>query len=282
MACLVLNPEQEKYFDYTSVEISDAEYTAYQNLVYEVAGISLKEKKKPLLTGRLSKRLRYHRIRNYTDYLQLVKNNKQELQMMIDLISTNETSFFREEKHFDFLANYVRNLDPRRGPFRIWSAACSSGMEAYTTAMVMAESGVKFPWEILGTDISTRILEKATQALYPLDAANRIPQNYLKKYCRKGVRDMSGYMLIDKALRAKTTFRYMNLNEQPWPDVGLFDVIFLRNVMIYFDKPTKQRLISNIVQRLKSDGYLFVGHSENLLGIPVNLKTIQPSVYRKI
>ena len=278
----MLDSKQEKYFDYTSVKLSDAEFNAYQDLVYEVAGISLKDKKKPLLTGRLSKRLRYHKIPNYTDYLKLVQNDAHELQMMIDLVSTNETSFFREEKHFHFLENYVKNLDPRRGPFRIWSAACSSGMEAYTTAMVMAESGVKFPWEILGTDISTRIVEKARKALYPIDAANRIPPNYLKKYCRKGVRDMSGYMLIDKKLRASAKFQYMNLNDQPWPDVGLFDVIFLRNVMIYFDKPTKQRLISNIVQRLKHDGYLFVGHSENLLGIPTTLKTVQPSVYRKI
>lgn len=278
----MFNPEQEKYFDYTSVVITDKEFNDYKELVYDVAGISLKDKKKPLLTGRLSKRLRYHKIRNYTDYLKLVNDNTHELQMMIDLVSTNETSFFREEKHFHFLENYVKNLSPQRGLFRIWSAACSSGMEAYTTAMVMAEADVKFPWEILGTDISTRILEKAQKALYPLDAANRIPQNYLKKYCLKGVRDMSGYMLMDKKLRAATSFRYMNLNEQPWPDVGLFDVIFLRNVMIYFDKPTKQRLISNIVQRLKSDGYLFVGHSENLLGIPTTLKTVQPSVYRKI
>ena len=278
----MLNPEQEKYFDYTSIGITDAEYGAYKELVYKVAGISLKEKKKPLLTGRLSKRLRYHRIRNYTDYLELVKGDKHEMQMMIDLVSTNETSFFREEKHFHFLENHVKNLEPCRGSFRIWSAACSSGMEAYTTAMIMAETDVKFHWEILGTDISTRILKKAKQALYPVDAANRIPQNYLKKYCRKGVRDMSGYMLIDKKLRSTATFRYMNLNEQPWPDIGLFDVIFLRNVMIYFDKPTKQRLINNMVQRLKSGGYLFVGHSENLLGIPTALKTVQPSVYRKV
>lgn len=278
----VLNQDKEKYFDYTSVVITDAEFDAYKDLVYEVAGISLKDKKKPLLTGRLSKRLRHYKIRNYSDYLDLVRGDGRELQMMIDLVSTNETSFFREEKHFDFLENYVKNLDPRRGPFRIWSAACSSGMEAYTTAMVMDNSDVSFAWEILGTDISTRIIEKARNALYPLDAANRIPAHYLKKYCLKGVRDMSGFMLVNKTLRAKATFRYMNLNDQPWPDVGLFDVIFLRNVMIYFDKPTKQKLISNIITRLKSDGYLFVGHSENLLGIPTTLKTVQPSIYRKI
>ncbi len=278
----MLNYGKEKYFDYTSVSISDAEYEAYQALVYEVAGISLKQKKKPLLTGRLSKRLRHYQIKSYTNYLELVKEDAHELQMMIDLVSTNETSFFREEKHFNFLENYVKNLDPRRGPFRIWSAACSSGMEAYTTAMVMDNADIRFQWEILGTDISTRILEKARKALYPLDAANRIPQHYLKKYCLKGVRDMSGFMLMDKKIRSKATFKYMNLNEQPWPDIGLFDVIFLRNVMIYFDKPTKQKLISNIVTRLKSDGFLFVGHSENLLGIPTTLKSVQPSIYRKI
>lgn len=278
----MLYPEPEGYFDYTSVPVTDREFHAFKKLVSEVTGISLKEKKKPLLTGRLSKRLRHYQIKSYSEYLELVKTNSHELQMMIDLVSTNETSFFREEKHFHFLENYVKRLDPRRGPFRIWSAACSSGMEAYTTAMVMAESDVGFQWDILGTDISTRVLEKAKKALYPLDTASRIPQHYLKKYCLKGIRDMSGFMLIDKKLRAKTSFRYMNLNEQAWPDIGLFDVIFLRNVMIYFDKPTKQRLVSNIAQRLKSDGYLFVGHSENLLGIPTTLKSMQPSIYRKI
>ncbi|MDH5767117.1 MAG: SAM-dependent methyltransferase, partial [Gammaproteobacteria bacterium] len=171
----MLNPEHEKYFDYTSVKLTDKEFDAYQNLVYEVAGISLKDKKKPLLTGRLSKRLRHYKIDNYSDYLSLLKDDPRELQMMIDLVSTNETSFFREQKHFDFLDNYVRNLDPRRGPFRIWSAACSSGMEAYTTAMIMDNAELKFSWEILGTDISTRILSRATKALYPVDVANRIP-----------------------------------------------------------------------------------------------------------
>ena len=111
----MLNPDNEQYFDYTSVKLTDTEYECFKELVYDVAGISLKEKKKPLLTGRLSKRLRYHKIRNYTDYLKLVKEESHELQMMIDLVSTNETSFFREEKHFHFLENYVKNLDPRRG-----------------------------------------------------------------------------------------------------------------------------------------------------------------------
>jgi len=278
-----LNPEKiaGEYFDYTSVKITDKEFVNYRDLVYEVAGISLQDKKKPLLTGRLSKRLRYHEIRNYTDYLEVVKNDKKELQMMIDLVSTNETSFFREEKHFHFLEDMVSKMKTRREPFAIWSAACSSGMEAYTTAMVMAELNPGFSWDIFGTDISQRILVKARKGLYPIDAANRIPGKYLKKYCRKGVRDMTGTFLIDKKLRAKTRFEYINLNADSWPSIGPFDVIFLRNVMIYFDAPTKKRLIHNMVQRLKPEGYLFLGHSESLLGMSSELNTIQPAVYQK-
>lgn len=278
----MLNPGPGQLFDYSAVSITDAEYKAYKRLVYELAGIALKDKKKPLLTGRLAKRLRYHDIRNYTDYLQLVNDDHQELQMMIDLVSTNETSFFREKSHFDFLERHVRQFRQAGGSFRIWSAACSSGMEAYSAAMVLTEAGTIPQWEILGTDISTRILEKARRALYPLDAAKPVPTAYLKKYCLKGVRKMSGYMLIEKSLRDTVKFKYLNLNDPHWPELGIFDVIFLRNVMIYFDMPTKQRLVNRIVQKLKRGGYLFVGHSENLLGIPTSLAPVQPSIYQKL
>lgn len=278
----MLEQERKEYFDYTSVKISDAEYNMYKDLIYQVAGISLQDKKKPLLTGRLSKRLRFHSIRNYGDYLELVKQDNKELQMMIDLVSTNETSFFREEKHFDFLHNLLTGMSDRTEPFRVWSAACSSGQEAYTTAMVIDNAKVRFRWEIVGTDISQRILRSARKALYPIGAADRIPREYLVKYCRKGVRDMTGTFLINKELRDKASFQYMNLNAEKLSDLGTFDVIFLRNVMIYFDTPTKHRLVNNMVQRLKPGGYLLIGHSESLLGVKAPVKSIQPAVYQKV
>ncbi|MDH5180553.1 MAG: SAM-dependent methyltransferase [Gammaproteobacteria bacterium] len=277
----MLEKEREQYFDYTSVSISDAEYLAYKKLIYEVAGISLHDKKKPLLTGRLSKRLRFHSIKTYTEYLELVKQNSHELQMMIDLVSTNETSFFREEKHFEFLQELLPTMKNRVEPFRVWSAACSSGQEAYTTAMVIDNVGVNFKWDIVGTDISTRILAAARKALYPINAADRIPREYLVKYCRKGVRDMTGTFLIDKNIRSKVKFEYINLNAEPWPNFGEFDVIFLRNVMIYFDAPTKNTLVNKMVERLKPGGYLFIGHSESLLGIKAKLKSVRPAIYQK-
>jgi len=125
-------------------------------------------------------------------------------------------------------------------------------------------------------------LVKARKGLYPLDVSKRIPEKYLKKYCRKGVRDMTGTFLVDKKLREKTRFEYINLNGEKWPNIGTFDVIFLRNVMIYFDAPTKKRLIENMVDRLKPNGILFLGHSESLLGMSSALKTIQPAVYQKL
>jgi len=273
--------ESDRYFDYTSVKVTEDEFNELRDLIYDVAGISLQDRKKTLVSGRLSKRLRYHRLTTYTAYIDLVKSNHKELEMMINLVSTNETYFFRENAHFDFLASDILPSIPRTEHFRVWSAASSSGEEAYTTAMVIAHANLGFSWEIFGTDISTRILETAKQGLYPITAADKIPTEYLKKYCRKGVREMTGTMLIDKELRSNTSFQYMNLNDPPWPNIGTFNVIFLRNVMIYFDKETKKQLVLNVIQRLKPGGYLFLGHSESLLGIEHNLITVRPATYRK-
>lgn len=265
-----------------SVSISDPEYDAFRKLIHGLAGIKLGTGKRSLVCSRLSKRLRHYGLDSYSEYLALVNDpaGGEERQIMVDLLTTNETYFFREPRHFDFLREEVLPNAPPSKHWRIWSAASSSGEEAYTLAMLLAESVGLNNWEILGSDISQRVLERARRALYPLDAVDRIPRELLFKYCLKGVRTQSGYFSIDKRLRNKVSFQSVNLM-QALPDIGVFDVIFLRNVMIYFDRETKRELVKRLVPRLRPGGYLFIGHSESLNGMCGDLKLLRPSIYQK-
>jgi chemotaxis protein methyltransferase CheR len=201
------------------------------------------------------------------------------MQMAVDLLTTNETFFFREPKHFDFLRE---NVLPgwNTGPRRVWSAASSSGEEAYTLAMVIAEHAPTDAWEIIGTDISTRVLEKARSGHYPIDRAKNIPNTYLTKYCLKGAGSQEGTFIVGKHLRVRAKFMHFNLKSD-LTSLGIFDVIFLRNVLIYFDMQTKQHVVSRLIRQLKPGGYLMVGHSESLNGVTNDVCMVVPSVYRK-
>lgn len=259
------------------------EFLWIQEYLYKETGIVLNDSKHTLVTGRLGKRLRYHGFSSYSEYFRLfgTLGFEQETSMAIDLLTTNETYFFREPKHFDFLTQHFFSEHPAGRPLRFWSAASSSGEEAYTLAMLAAEFSKTQQWEIIGTDISSRVLEKARSALYPINAAEKIPTPLLKKYCLKGNGEYDGFLLIESALRSRVKFMHVNLNDT-LPDLGRFDVIFLRNVMIYFDMPTKQRLLGRIQQHLQPGGYLFTSHSESLTGIKTELTLVSPSIYRKI
>ena len=262
--------------------INDKEFGQFQNLIYKIAGISLSPAKKPLVSGRLAKRLREHRLENYGDYFKLLNSGEHpdEIQTAVDLLTTNETYFFREAKHFDFLRQNILAHHNSGAPFRVWSAASSSGQEAYTTAMVLADCLGEQPWEVVASDISTRVLERARTGHYPLEQARHIPKNYLNKYCLKGIGSKDGTFLIDRSLRSRVNFRQVNLNST-LPKLGEFDLIFLRNVMIYFDEDTKRQVVRRIMGQLKSGGHLLIGHSESLNGIVNEMKMLMPSVYRK-
>ena len=264
----------------TNINISASEFAQFQKLIFQIAGISLSEAKKLLLVGRLSKRLKHLGLPRFTDYYKYVtdKANQAELQTMVDLLTTNETYFFREPKHFEFLRN--RAQQSRTGSFRVWSAASSSGEEAYSMAMVLADVLGAGSWEVIGTDISTRVLNKAQGGHYPIERIDGIPPALLKKYCLKGMRDQAGTLLIIRELRERVRFLYSNLMT-PRKDLGMFDVIFLRNVMIYFDNDTKRKVIANLLPFLKADGHFIVGHSESLNGLTNELMPIQPTVYRR-
>lgn len=261
--------------------LSDQDFGEFQRLLYRLAGISLSPAKKALVCGRLAKRLKHHSLDSYRDYLRLLTSGREpeELQTALDLLTTNETYFFREPKHFEFLQQILAERRPG-APFRVWSAACSSGEEPFSIAMLLADRLGEAPWEILASDISTRVLERARSGLYAMERAQHIPQRYLKEYCLRGVGSQDGRFLIDRRLRARVNFRQINLNET-LPQLGEFDVVFLRNVMIYFDTDTKARVVQRIAATLKRGAHLLIGHSESLNGVTDALAVVRPSVYRK-
>lgn len=263
--------------------ITNQEFSRFQALIYKIAGIQLSDAKKVLVVGRLTRRLKYYGMSNFSQYYQLVTSREEggELQTMVDLLTTNETYFFREPKHFEFLAGELLPKVKPGAPYAIWSAACSSGEEPYTLAMVLAEKlGMNAPWQITASDISTAVLARAQTGHYPMERTEGIPQDYLRKYCLKGVRSEAGTLLINRALRERVNFRQINLTT-PLPDIGPFDVIFLRNVMIYFDMETKRQVVANLMTKLKPGGHFIVGHSESLNGITDKLLTVKPTIYRK-
>ena len=268
---------------FANADITAAEFAKFQALIYKIAGISLADSKKVLVAGRLSKRLKQHGLASFSEYYRLVTSGQanDELQMMVDLLTTNETYFFREQQHFDYLADEILPTHPAGTPFNIWSAAASSGEESYTMAMVLAEHfGVEGNWQVTGTDISERVLAQARTGVYPMQRAQGIPPEYLKRYCLKGVRAQEGMLLIDQALRKHVRFVHANLN-QKLPELGPFDVIFLRNVMIYFDNDTKREVVARLVRQLKRGGYFIVGHSESLNGLTEELQAVKPTIYIK-
>ncbi|MBB1268337.1 protein-glutamate O-methyltransferase CheR [Shewanella sp. SR44-3] len=263
------------------LSLSDKEFTLFQNMIYDIAGINLSSNKKALVSSRLAKRVKHFGLKSYSQYFELLKSKAHnEHQIAIDLLTTHETFFFREPKHFDFLRDKITpNWDAC--PHRVWSAASSSGEEAYTLAMVLAEYATNKNWEIIGTDISTQILERARSAHYAIERADNIPKQYLSKYCLKGVGHQEGTFIMSSDIRKKVQFIHANLKDN-LSHLGSFEVIFLRNVLIYFDVKTKQQVVSQLLKQLKPKGYFIVGHSESLNGVVDSLKAVVPSVYQKI
>ncbi|KFE69462.1 CheR family methyltransferase [Hyalangium minutum] len=269
-------------------ELSDRVFYSYRRLIYQEAGIYLGPHKKALLMGRLSRRLRELGI-SFGAYLHQVEEDAIERARMLEAICTHETRFFREPRHFDFLEREVLprwvsqgGTDSGGKQVRIWSAGCSSGEEAFSLAMVLryhlpAEEG--WTIEILATDLSTRILERARQTLWPLDRATEIPTRYLKAFMLRGTGSQEGVMKAGPELRPLVQFQRVNLNEESLPVLGRFDLLFCRNVFIYFDAASKARAVDRLVGRLASKGYFFVGHAESLGAVTHRLQLVQPTIY---
>lgn len=260
--------------------LSEREFQLFRDLIFRVAGIHMSDAKRPLVAGRLARRLRDADWDSYGAYFRHLQDDHAERQTAVDLLTTNETYFFRESKHFDFLRDTILPSLRERGPVRIWSAACSNGAEAYSIAMTMAQELGQRPWEVLASDISTRVLEQARAGRYPSADFDDIPPALLQKYCLRGVGHNEGASIIVPALRARLRFRQINLN-QSLPALGEFDVIFLRNVMIYFSHETKCEVVRRLQALLRPGGWLIVSHSESLNRVSTALKMVQPSIYRK-
>ena len=265
-----------------TVAISDPEFARFQRFIFDAAGISLSSSKKALVSGRLAKRLQHCGLDSYGAYFQLLSSGQapDEVQTAVDLLTTNETYFFREIKHFDFLREQALDAAKRSQPFRVWSAASSTGEEAYSIAMVLADCLTSTPWEVLGSDISSRVLLGAAAGHYSQERARHIPPAYLRRYCLKGTGAHAGTLLIDRNLRSKVRFTQVNLNAA-LPQLGSFDLIFLRNVMIYFNDETKRQVVARVLSLLKPGGHFCVGHSESLNGITQAVQPLAPSIYRK-
>jgi chemotaxis protein methyltransferase CheR len=263
------------------IDISDSEFAQFQRFIYDAAGITLPDTKKALVSGRLAKRLAACQVASYGDYFKVLKSGKSptEQQTAVDLLTTNETYFFREPKHFEFLQKQVTAVRKPGTPFRVWSAASSSGEEAYSIAMLL-EDCIPGQWDVLGSDISGRVLERARAGHYSTDRLSHLPPAYLRRFCLKGMGDQDGTMLIERRLREKVRFQRINLNAT-LPQVGAFDMIFLRNVLIYFNGKTKRDVVGRVLGALKPDGFLLIGHSESLVEVTDAVEALAPSIYRK-
>ena len=270
---------------HTQAAISDREFACFQRLIHELAGIHLSDAKKQLVFGRLRNRVTQLGLGSFEEYYLLLKGSAQasERQMLVDLLTTNETYFFREPRHFDILREEILPQRESSRIFRIWSAACSSGEEPYSLAMMLADQlGLSrtISWEIVASDISQRVLDKARTGHYPMQRIDGIPQSYLQKYCLKGTGAHAGTLLIDAPLRERVRFERINLNET-LPRMGRFELVFLRNMLIYFQADTKEQIVRRVVDQLEPGGWLIVGQSETLKSIDERLVQHSPSVYRR-
>ena len=264
-------------------EVSDQDMLLFQQLFKQYIGLHLPLSKKALLQSRLSHRLNELGLRGLAQYHRLISDadGAEERQRAIDLITTNETYFFREQSHFDFLTRELLPLWRDQAHLRIWSAASATGEEAYSLAMLLDNHRPAGSWSVFGSDISTRVLRFARRALYPMARGQNIPRTYLRRYCLLGTGEYEGHFLVQADLRAKVEFAQRNLTALHEHDDGLYDLIFLRNVIIYFDCDTKLQVLRDVIARLRPGGYLIVGHSESLHGMALDLLMHSPSIYRR-
>lgn len=274
------------------MELTDAEFNRLSSFLQDKLGIKLPEAKRTMLSGRLSKRLRLLGMDSFSAYCDFVfspKGQESELIPMMDTVTTNKTDFFREPGHFDYLTRVVlpKFLSRGRRLCRVWSAGCSTGEEPYTLVMVLNEfqrSQIpgSFNFEIIATDISTRVLDQAKRAVYSEDKVVPVPPEYQKRYLMRGKGENRGMVRVSPEYRGKVRFGRLNFMHQDFRIPNTQQVIFCRNVLIYFDKPTQEAVINRLCQYLEPGGYLFLGHSESIMGYNVPLEQEAPTVHRRV
>lgn len=266
--------------------LSTDEFQLFKDLVYQEVGISLSENKQSLIVSRLSKRVRELALSSYQAYYDFVvsRENPKELTKLLDLISTNKTDFFREPGHFDFLRDHIVPTLASQKSIRIWCSASSTGEEPYTIAMTLwdaIDQPTQWNCKILASDISTRVLEKAAKGIYEDERVQSLPSDLVRRHFLRGKGEQHGFVKIKPLLSKMITFRRINLMDEAFPIRSPLDVIFCRNVMIYFDRPTQAKLMAKFNRYLKPGGYLFIGHSESLQWIEHPFSYVAPTIYQK-
>jgi chemotaxis protein methyltransferase CheR len=273
--------------------MAEGDFSRLSQFIYQVCGIKITPAKKVMIESRLSSRLRklgMQKFREYIDYLFSDRGMEEELVTMIDIVTTNKTDFFREPAHFDYLrekavpALIQQHEAGIRRKLRVWSAGCSTGEEPYTLAMVLREFGDYcrgFDFEIMATDISTRVLQTAALAIYDEEKVVPVPPQMKKKYLLRGKGDRQGRVRIIPELRETISFRRLNFMEEDFGIKERMDIIFCRNVIIYFDRVTQEKLLRRFCEHLVPGGYVFMGHSETLNGMNVPLVSVAPTTYRR-
>ena len=273
------------------VELTAESFARFANFITAELGIKMPESKFEMVRGRLSRRVRDLKMENleqYADYF-FAYANSEEREHLINAITTNKTDFFREKEHFDFLCGVVlpaasQDLVRTAERFKVWSAGSSSGEEAYTLSMLLADYGsrhIGFDFAILGTDVSTKVLTAASRGIYQEAQVAPVPPEFRKRYLLRSHSKLKAVVRVAPELRKKVSFHQLNFMDDDYRIKDIFHAVFFRNVMIYYDRPTQEAVINKICRHLAPGGYLFVGHSESIAGLDVPVKAVKTSVYRK-
>jgi chemotaxis protein methyltransferase CheR len=273
------------------VSLGDKDFQRLSTFIINNYGIKLPPSKKTLLECRLQKRLKAYNMISFGDYIDFLFSSagrEKELSNMINEISTNKTDFFREPIHFDFLSHtglkeYLSKTGKRK--ISVWSAGCSSGEEPYTIAVILKEYARMehfIDFTITATDISTKVLQEGMQGIYHEIKISEIPYSIKKEYFQKGRNSFAQQVRVNSDIRRTVDFQHFNLLSSDYTQFGMFDIIFCRNVLIYFERAIQYRIINKLCNQLNSGGYLFLGHADTTMGFTLPLKTIQPSIFIKL
>lgn len=274
-------------YNFTAVNLTQGQFDMLSGFIYDNYGIKLPQIKKTLLQCRLQKRLRVLQMTSFEQYIEYLfspEGVEKELQQMTDVVTTNKTDFFREPAHFDFInaLDWQQFMGGEIGtrPVKVWSSACSTGEEPYTLAMVLQE--LKLQYQILGSDLSLDVLQKAVAAVFAAEKTLPVPFHLKQKYLLKHKDPKNTLQRIVPELRKKVQFRHMNLMDDHYDIQGKFDMIFCRNVLIYFDRKTQEKVVRKLSSHLREGGYLFIGHSESLNDLRLPLNQVKSTIFKKV
>lgn len=272
--------------------LTDKDFGILSSFVYEELGIKMPPAKKIMLQSRLQKRLAALKMDSFKEYIEFVfskEGQEEEIIKMIDLITTNKTDFFRESSHFDYLTSTalpeICSAGKNKKTIKIWSAGCSSGEEPFTIAIVLREffqNHPEFDFEVFATDISLRILQKAITAIYPEDRISSVPDTLKRKYFLKSKDKINRTVRLVPEIRSRVVYQRLNFMDSQYVVERDFDIVFCRNVLIYFDRDTQQQVITKLASKLRHDGIFFLGHSESITNMQVPLRQIKPTIFRKV